>query len=521
MDSSLSISATSVSSVIIMLISQLLFLQNSRACLFIQMAMQAASTAAALPSAQIVGHAFVEQYYHILHQSPDLVHKFYQDSSVLSRPDSDGIMSSVTSMQAINDKIQSLDYKNYKAEIKTADAQESYQGGFIVLVTGCLTGCDNVRRRFTQTFFLAPQEKGYFVLNDVFRYIEESEQLEMKSASAGGINDSAPSAPLISDPEPTPAPDNPAPTFESEDLQNGAEVYNPSDNEEGSGLEEEVINEPPSQSGQNETVAVVSSDPSAAQEEKKSYASIVKVTKFAAASCSVYNPTSNMRWAPTNANQPVPLPVSAKPSSEPEALAPTSDSAPESSNAPEEVEGHSIYVRNLPLNAAVPQLEEVFRKFGPIKRGGVQVRSNKHQGFCFGFVEFESLDSMQSAIKESPVTIGGRQAVVEEKRTTTRGKLDLFSIDSLVSVEEERLGTLQEEGAVGIGTTTSGGVVGTLVAVAEEEGVVVTEGIMSSWAGPRGAHLADVMEREEEDIDELLIRMEVVVAVDLVVKVVE
>lgn len=77
--------------------------------------------------------------------------------------------------QGINDFICSLDYKNCKAEIKTADAQESFKDGVIVLVTGCLTRKDNVRRKFTQTFFLAPQETGYFVLNDVFRYIEETE----------------------------------------------------------------------------------------------------------------------------------------------------------------------------------------------------------------------------------------------------------------------------------------------------------------------------------------------------------
>jgi len=45
--------------------------------------------------------------------------------------------------------------------------------GVIVLVTGCLTGKDNVRRKFTESFFLAPQDKGYYVLNDAFRFVEE------------------------------------------------------------------------------------------------------------------------------------------------------------------------------------------------------------------------------------------------------------------------------------------------------------------------------------------------------------
>lgn len=51
------------------------------------------------PSAQVVGNAFVGQYYHILHHSPQLVHRFYQDTSLLSRPDSNGVMTTVTSMQ--------------------------------------------------------------------------------------------------------------------------------------------------------------------------------------------------------------------------------------------------------------------------------------------------------------------------------------------------------------------------------------------------------------------------------------
>lgn len=76
--------------------------------------------------------------------------------------------------QAINEKIVSLDYESYKLEIDTADAQDSYEKGVIVLVTGCWTGKDNLRRKFTQTFFLAPQDSGFYVLNDVFRYVEEN-----------------------------------------------------------------------------------------------------------------------------------------------------------------------------------------------------------------------------------------------------------------------------------------------------------------------------------------------------------
>lgn len=92
--------------------------------------------------------------------------------------------------QAINEKILSLHYGELVAEILTVDAQDSFNGGVLVLVTGYLTAKDSLRRKFTQSFFLAPQDKGYFVLNDVFRYVDEGSQ--------GFVNDAE--VPLTPDP---------------------------------------------------------------------------------------------------------------------------------------------------------------------------------------------------------------------------------------------------------------------------------------------------------------------------------
>lgn len=47
-----------------------------------------------------VGNAFVHQYYHILHHSPQHVHRFYQDISKLGRPeDNNGTMSITSTLQ--------------------------------------------------------------------------------------------------------------------------------------------------------------------------------------------------------------------------------------------------------------------------------------------------------------------------------------------------------------------------------------------------------------------------------------
>ena len=40
-------------------------------------------------------------------------------------------------------------------------------------------------------------------------------------------------------------------------------------------------------------------------------------------------------------------------------------------------DGYSVYIRGLPLNAVPALLEDEFKKFGPIKCDGIQVRSNK------------------------------------------------------------------------------------------------------------------------------------------------
>lgn len=137
--------------------------------------------------------------------------------------------------------------------------------------------------------------------------------------------------------------------------------------------------------------------------------------KTSAAPNAVYVPLTTIRAASAKAEGQSVL----SPAPEVETPATGSISHQESANKHDEAESRSIYIRGLPMNATVSQLEEEFKKFGSIKPGGIQVRSNRMQGVCFGFVEFESSSSMHNAIKASTVTIGGCQAFIEEKRTTS------------------------------------------------------------------------------------------------------
>lgn len=381
------------------------------------------------PSVQVVGNAFVEQYYHILHHSPDMVHKFYQESSFISRPDEDGVMITVTTMKGINEKICSLDYTAYKAEIKTADTQESYKDGVIVLVTGCLIKKeDNQRKKFIQSFFLAPQDKGYFVFNDVFRYVDEIKSLDDNNNNhlvlVEGIDDNQ-TLPLIQDP--------PSQALDKEEVENIVEETQTQSQSQSQDVLEIENNEIQSQSqSQIHPPPIIEESISSIipveDAPKMSYASILS-SQMKRNNNKPYVPSNNnnnnntLRATPTKIENKIVADVAQGHPHSPEVSTPPPPVASSSISSPrshDEGDGYSVYVRNLPLNATVSQLEIEFNKFGPIKPGGIQVRSNKQLGFCFGFIEFQDFNSMQNAIQNSPVVIGDREAVVEIKRTTTR-----------------------------------------------------------------------------------------------------
>lgn len=61
-------------------------------------------------------------------------------------------------------------------EIKTANFLNSWGDGVLVMVSGLVQTKEySHQRKFIQMFFLAPQEKGYFVLNDYFHFVDEEQ----------------------------------------------------------------------------------------------------------------------------------------------------------------------------------------------------------------------------------------------------------------------------------------------------------------------------------------------------------
>lgn len=89
-------------------------------------------------------------------------------------------------LQAISDRISELDIQDCKVRVTNVDSQESFKN-IVVQVIGEMSNKAAPHRKFVQTFVLAEQPNGYFVLNDIFRYISDEEEEEPENEESSGI----------------------------------------------------------------------------------------------------------------------------------------------------------------------------------------------------------------------------------------------------------------------------------------------------------------------------------------------
>ncbi|XP_027926957.1 putative G3BP-like protein isoform X2 [Vigna unguiculata] len=394
-------------------------------------------------SATQVGSYFVGQYYQILRQQPNLVHQFYSDSSSMIRVDGDSIESAQDVVQ-IHSIVSLLSFTSI--EIKTINSLDSWDGGVLVMVSGSVKLKDITgRRKFVQTFFLAPQEKGYFVLNDIFHFVEEGVTYPNMIPVASEAIDNQPhvSASLA---EP-PASDYSL-EEEARDYVNSVHIdddpvdkYSLPEHHQQihEDLETEIVVEETSAQEASPPIHnvahTVQEPPAALVEEsfeeppKKTYASILRVSKglpmLSAAPQHVPQYTFKSAPPPSEVNH-VAQPVIQQ-SSPASMYVPESGSEPADEGYGLEDEGEvtSVYVRNLPANVTEAEIDQEFKNFGRIKPDGIFIRVRKEIGVCYAFVEFEDIVGVQNALQASPIQLAGRQVYIEERRpnsgTAVRG----------------------------------------------------------------------------------------------------
>mmetsp|Transcript_192 Transcript_192/g.293 ORF Transcript_192/g.293 Transcript_192/m.293 type:complete len:627 (+) Transcript_192:161-2041(+) len=147
-----------------------------------------------VPSPLVIGKTFIKQYYKVLTTTPDLIHRFYKPSSILShsfeasvpiQPQKlgTGVGSFFQWASSSEDEKSGL---RLDFGMGAIDAQETASGGILLVVTGrmVLPSMHTERAKpFVHTFVLnnsAPQGKKrqYYVHNDILRFVAADEDVQ-------------------------------------------------------------------------------------------------------------------------------------------------------------------------------------------------------------------------------------------------------------------------------------------------------------------------------------------------------
>lgn len=416
-------------------------------------------------SADQVGYCFVQQYYQVLQGQFDYVHKFYNDASTIIRISEESTHTASGILQ-INKLIMSLDFTGI--EIKAINSLESWSGGVLVVVSGSAKSLKfRGRKKFMQTLLLAPQEEGYFILNDIFHFlsIEAIHQHPTSVLPESRVNYQH-RTPILSDaiteyqhprsllqveradcqhPEPVHLEDitGTQPTASCPLLDNpeipGCEVktsrhINPAQVEEYGQVEEYSC-----QDQQKEPVPLCMKKDStedstclsyeAAYREQELPSAVGESLQFTHASIlgAPKGKTVTLIAAQTFPEKTSILVSEWRPTPQPSSQLPTSSSSsPDSSvEAVSEGESRSVYVKNLPLTVSTLDILQKFESFGRIKPDGVLITNRMDIGICFAFVEFEDVRSVHNAIMASPIQLSGREVYIEERKPSSKSSSNM------------------------------------------------------------------------------------------------
>ncbi|KAI7890500.1 uncharacterized protein EV154DRAFT_421912, partial [Mucor mucedo] len=129
-------------------------------------------------TSQDVGLIFAREYYTFLNKRPDRLYAFYGSDSLLVRGDEGETVSTVKGQEEISKKIEELEFDNCKVLVTQVDSQLSANDGILVSVLGEMSNKGKPSQKFAETFFLAPQLNGYYILNNTFRYLKEKVDID-------------------------------------------------------------------------------------------------------------------------------------------------------------------------------------------------------------------------------------------------------------------------------------------------------------------------------------------------------
>ncbi|KAL4801562.1 hypothetical protein BDV18DRAFT_148865 [Aspergillus unguis] len=413
-----------------------------------------------------VGWYFVEQYYTNMSRSPDKLHLFYSRRSQLVFGTEAESVPVAVGQKAIQEKLKQLDFQDCKVRVINVDSQASFDN-ILISVIGEISNKQEPSRKFVQTFILAEQPNGYYVLNDVFRYLVDEEEEEEVAADAPAVSSDVAEEQGVQEPVHTAA----EPTTEVEGSKvnteaavaevdeklenvekpeaevsarepvpqtNGTEQHEPTTeatDQAANTVEAEAVKaeqpetpEPtPAPSAQKENQAPAKESAVPAKAVPKTWANIA--SKIGAAAPVVPAvPVAPANAAPATATAPQPAAPAPAPAAA-AAAAPAPESAPSQPSSTDgagwQTAGHDHkksqarvgdnqgvlgYIKNVTEKVNPDSLKEVLERFGKLTHFDVSRSKN-----C-AFIEFADRAAYNAAVAANPHQVGGEQVRVEERR---------------------------------------------------------------------------------------------------------
>ena len=311
--------------------------------------------------AQTVGNQFVSQYYTVLHSSPKHLHRFYASNSTLTYVDmiiENGCVTQklkhANGQRMINETFMGLSFTDITTEIYSVDSQYSLDGGVIVQVTGALQEAKGTKRSFVQTFFLAVQEKGFYVLNDIFRYLLPGNEIISLPKQVAGEQ-----------------------TIRTRDGSDSLQAGNKSSSPGQHGLPETALKDTTVSFQVESTLekdAKVTQTPETVVYREKDHS---KISYRDLASSDTNGPKDSNRNSTTT---------------------------------------EGIFIRDIPSEVTYEQLLKALEVFGPLKPNSLSLKSMKGRD-SYAFVDFASIEHAQSCLDKGMV-FNGKQVSLEPKRPT-------------------------------------------------------------------------------------------------------
>ncbi|KAJ1933045.1 hypothetical protein FBU59_006167, partial [Linderina macrospora] len=131
-----------------------------------------------------VGWMFAQEYYTILNKDPSMLHCFYNAKSMLIHGEEGKMLKQANGLQEISAAIATQGFSNCKIHVSNVDIMSSIKGNIVIQVIGEMSNNGQASRRFTQTFLLAEQVGGFYVHNDILRYLKEDDDVEQEEVES-------------------------------------------------------------------------------------------------------------------------------------------------------------------------------------------------------------------------------------------------------------------------------------------------------------------------------------------------